>query len=295
MSSKFKPQNFLNLPEHLSNFTTAEVVILGVPYEASTTYGKGTKHGPQAIIDASSQLEWYDEELNAEPCQVGIATLMPFTEFDAQPERSVAQIAEVCDDLLQKKKFVVGIGGEHTITVAFVQAFKKFYPDMWVLQLDAHSDLRDSYHNSPLNHACVMARIGHLCPFLGLGIRSAVKKECDVLPAPSQIIYAHEMYQNLHWPDLVLEKLGDPVYITIDLDYFDPSVVPSVGTPEPGGFQWIESIKFLRKIARARQIVGFDVVELSPKPGFIASEFFAAKLIYKLIGYIFEEKIMNYK
>jgi len=266
------------------------VVVLGVPYEASTTYGKGAAGGPQAIIEASSQVEFYDEELDTEICEIGIATEMPFRKFDPDPERAVNQIAAACGRLLAQKKFVVGLGGEHTVSLGLVQAFKKLYPDMWVLQLDAHSDLRDRYHDSPFNHACVMARIQELCPYFGLGIRSAIKGEREFLRPPSQILYAYEMYQNPNCAELVLEKLGNPIYITIDLDFFDPAFVPSVGTPEPGGFGWVETLSFLRKVVESRKILGFDVVELSPRPGFAASDFWAARLVYKLIGYIFASK-----
>ncbi len=291
---KISGLNFLDLPKQLTNFEDAEVVILCAPYETSTTYGKGAKFGPAAILDASAQLELYDEELDLEPCQIGISTRMPFEEYNPEPEKAIAQIGNSCEALLSKNKFVVGLGGEHTVSVGFVQAFKKFYPDMWVLQLDAHSDLRDSYQESPLNHACVMARINELCPFIGMGIRSSIRGERELLQAPSELFYASEMRRNTSWADSVLEKLGDPVYITIDLDYFDPSVVPSVGAPEPGGFQWFESLDFLKRIIKSRKIIGFDVVELSPKADFIASDFFAAKLIYKLIGYIFEDKIKKF-
>lgn len=288
-------QNFLDLPENLANFENAQVVVLCLPYESSTTYGKGTKKGPQAILQASQHLETFDEELNTEPCQIGIATQMPIQIFDNVPEKSVKQIAEACENLLKMNKFVVSIGGEHTVSIGLVQAFKKHFPNMWVLQLDAHSDLRDIYMDSPLNHACVMARIGELCNYIGLGIRSSIKNERDFIKEPSKLVYAYEMNQNPDWPKEILAHLGGPVYITIDLDFFDPAVIPSVGTPEPGGFFWYETLCFLRKVAKSRQILGFDVVELCPNPKFIASDFFTAKLIYKLIGYIFENKASQAK
>ncbi len=186
---------------------------------------------------------------------------------------------------------MVGLGGEHTVTVGLVRAHKTFYPEMWVLQLDAHSDLRQQYHDSPLNHACVMARVQEMCPFVGVGIRSGVAGERGALKAPATLFYAHEMYRNPSWAEAVLQKLGDPVYVTIDLDFFDPAEAPAVGTPEPGGFHWIQTLEFLRQVAQSRRIIGFDVVELMPRPGLPASDFFAAKLIYKLIGYIFADQL----
>jgi agmatinase len=282
-----KHTNFLDLPADLSNPETARAVVLGVPYEATTTYGKGAAHGPHAIIAASSQIEFYDEELDAETCRIGITSDMSLRRFSSEPAKAVQQINDACERWLAKKKFVVGLGGEHTVTVGLVRAFKKFYPQMSVLQLDAHSDLRDEYHGSPFNHACVMARVQELCPFIGVGIRSGVAGERASLKPPSALFYAHELYHNNNWVETVLEKLGDPVYITIDLDFFDPAVVPSVGTPEPGGFHWVETLGFLKQVIRSRQVIGFDVVELAPRPGFPSSDFFAAKLVYKLLGYVF--------
>ncbi len=285
-----KSHNFLDLPADLNNPETAKTVVLGVPYEATTTYGKGTANGPQAIVAASSQIEFYDEELDAETCRIGIATDLSLRRFSSDPAKAVQQISGACERWLAKKKLVVGLGGEHTVTVGLVAAFKKFYPNLSVLQLDAHSDLRNEYHGSPFNHACVMARVQEMCPFVGLGIRSGVAGERAALQPPSTVMYAHEMYHQKNWAKTVLRKLGDPVYITIDLDFFDPAAVPSVGTPEPGGFQWVETLEFLKQVVESRQIIGFDVVELAPRPNFPASDFFAAKLIYKLLGYIFSSK-----
>lgn len=286
--------NFLDLPENLTNLEKAQVVVLCLPYEASTTYGKGTRYGPQAVLEASKQIETYDEELDIEPCQIGVATQVPFDSFDPVPEKAIGQIAEACERFLKRSKFVASIGGEHTITVGLVQAFKRFFPDMWVLQLDAHSDLRDSYMNSPFNHACVMARVAEMCPYLGVGIRSSIQGERELLKAPSKIIYAYEMKQNAAWTDSVLAQLGDLVYLTIDLDFFDPSVLPSVGTPEPGGFQWYETLWFVKKVCETKRIIGFDIVELCPKPDSVFSNFFAAKLVYKLLGYIFKDRLREW-
>lgn len=283
--------NFLDLPAHLTDLDRGKVAILCLPYEATTTYGKGTQFGPQAIVDASHQVELYDEELDLEPGQIGISTLMPFDSFDVNAENAMAQINGACYDLLKQDKFVIGLGGEHTITVGMVEAFKKRYPDLWVLQLDAHSDLRNEYHGSKLNHACVMARVNEICPFLGLGIRSGIKDERALLKSPSRIHYAHELHQNSDWVDVLIEPLGEPVYITIDLDFFDPAIVPAVGTPEPGGFFWYETLKFLKNVIRTRKVVGFDIVELRPRTGFPESDFLAAKLAYKLIGYVLEKEL----
>ncbi|MFQ5706869.1 MAG: agmatinase [bacterium] len=286
-SAAKKDLNFLGLPESLADLATARVAILCLPLEASTTYGKGTARGPQAILAASHQVELYDEELQTTPCEIGISTQQPFAQFEDSIEFSLQQIASECARLLKMDKFVVGLGGEHSITVGLVQAFQAQFPDLWVLQLDAHSDMRDSYMNSKYNHACVMARVGEICPFIGVGIRSSLRDEQEALKGPSRIIYAFEMQQNQAWPDLVLAHLGDPVYLTIDLDFFDPGIMPSVGTPEPGGFYWHETLAFLKRVVQTHTVVGFDVVELRPLPNLSAPDFTAAKLVYKLIGYQF--------
>lgn len=287
--------NFLELPPTLCDFATSKAAIVAIPYEATTSYGKGTAGGPEAIIQASTQVEFYDEELDWEPCRIGISTLRPFDAFPAKPEHAVKQITAGCSELLREDKFIVGLGGEHTVTVGLVAAMKAKYPDLCVLQLDAHSDLRDQYQGSAYSHACVMARILEICPYVGLGIRSSIPGQDAKISPSSHLLYAHEMYRNHNWADWVLRRLGDPVYVTIDLDFFDPSLLPAVGTPEPGGFQWHETLAFLKEIARHRTVIGFDVVELSPKPGWPASDFAAAKLIYKMIGYVFAREMPNTK
>ncbi len=282
---------FLDLPADFSSLEQARAAILCLPYEKTTSYGKGTQAGPEAIIKASTQVELYDEELDAEPYQVGIATVSPFGDFDDEPEQAVERIASECEKMLKKDKFVVGIGGEHTVTVGMVRAFVKHHPNLWVLQLDAHSDLRDEYEGSPYNHACVMARVQEMCPSVGVGIRSGILGERELLKKDSRLFYAHEMVLNKRWSQQALDALGEPVYISIDLDFFDPALVPAVGTPEPGGLSWYDTLGFLRRICQSRKVVGFDVVELSPRQNLPASDFVAAKLIYKLLAYVFEDQL----
>jgi len=282
---------FLDLPRALCDPETSRVAVLCLPYEATTSYGQGTENGPEAIIRASTQVEFYDEELDLEPCQIGVETVRPTMKFFEEPAQAIDQIAGICRRLLHRDKFVVGLGGEHTVSVGLVQAMKEKHPNLSVLQLDAHSDLRDTYQGSRYSHACVMARILEMCPYVGLGIRSSIPAQAGKLGKDSHILYAHEMATRTDWATWTLDRLGDPVYITIDLDFFDPSQVPAVGTPEPGGFCWYETLALLRQVVRQRTIVGFDVVELRPQADFPASDFFAAKLIYKLLGYIFEREI----
>jgi len=284
---------FLDLPPELSDYETSRVAILSLPFEATTTYGKGTANGPEAIIDASAQVEFYDEELDAEPCAIGIATVRPIAVFESKPEAATSQIEAACTSLLNNEKYVVGLGGEHTVTVGMVRSFAKKFPDISVLQLDAHSDLRDSYKGSNYNHACVMKRVTEVCPYVGVGIRSGIPGERAELAPNSKLIYAHEMVSNQNWQDDALRGLKKQVYITVDLDFFDPAIMPSVGTPEPGGFHWYETLGFLRRVFASHEVLGFDIVELLPNENAPASDFLAAKLVYKMIGMSFSQNHQN--
>ena len=281
------PNNFLGLSKELSTYKTSQAVVLPLPYEATTSYGKGTKNGPAAIIKASQQIEFYDEELDLEPCQVGIATAKAPAFGKMTPPKAVARIQESCEKLLRDGKFLISLGGEHTVTVPLVRAFAQKHRDLWVVQLDAHSDLRDSYHNTPYSHACAMARVLEHAKLIGLGIRSGISGERERLKPPSRLYYAHEMLENLNWQEQVFSILGPHVYLTIDLDFFNPAEVPGVGTPEPGGFGWYAALGFLRRLFATREVVGCDVVELLPQRDSAMSDFFAAKLVYKMIGYKF--------
>ena len=281
------PNNFLGLAKELAFYKTAQAAILPLPYEATTSYRKGTRRGPAAIIKASQQIEFYDEELDLEPCQVGIATAKAPAFGKMTPPKAVARIQESCAKLLRDGKFVIGLGGEHTVTVPLVRAMAQKYRDLWVVQLDAHSDLRDSYQGTPYSHASAMARVLEHAKLIGLGIRSGIRGEREKLKAPSRLYYAHEMLESPAWQDEVFGILGPHVYLTIDLDFFNPAEVPGVGTPEPGGFGWYAALGFLRRLFATREVVGCDVVELLPLRDSTVSDFFAARLVYKLIGYKF--------
>lgn len=289
MSKLKTPNNFLGLEPRLSDYKTAKAAILPLPYEATTSYGAGTKRGPAAIIKASQQVEFFDEELNAESCEVGIATMKPPVFGKTRGARAVKMITDSCCKLLNDGKFVIGLGGEHSVTPGMVQAMHEKYPDLWVVQLDAHSDLREEYAGSPYSHACAMARVVEFCPLVGLGIRSGIIGERERLKAPSRVYYAHEMRQlgAARWMEEVFNLVGTHVYLTIDLDFFNPAEMPAVGTPEPGGFGWYEALDFLRALFSRREVVGCDIVELMPLRGLAGSDFFAARLAYKLIGYKF--------
>ncbi len=279
--------NFLGLSEAESAYDTARAVILPLPYEKTTSYKQGTAAGPQAILSASQQVEFYDDELRAEPREVGIATVAAPDFAGLSHEAGLEKIAEVAGALLDDGKFLISLGGEHSVTIPLVREVVRRHPDVSVLQLDAHSDLRRSYEGSPLNHACVMARVNELCDFVAVGLRSGIAGEEKGLRPGSRLFYACEMVRDSSWQQKALEALGEKVYLTLDLDFFDPAIMPAVGTPEPGGFQWYETLAFLREVFRQKDVVACDVVELMPQPGQHHADFLAAKLVHRFLGYRF--------
>jgi agmatinase len=273
------------LPEE-SAFERAQVVILPIPYEQTTTYGTGTKEGPQAIIAASRHMELYDEELDFEAFRLGIHTLREIETVASGPQAMLERITEVTRDLLRRGKFVIGLGGEHTISFGLVRAFAERFPGLSVLQFDAHADLRDTYQGTPYNHASVLRRISELVPTVQVGIRSLSREEADWVKARGKkLFYAAEVLTSPTIATEISDALTDDVYITICLDGLDPSIMPAVGTPEPGGLGWYDVLRIVRRVAETRHVVGFDVVELFPMPGNIAPDFLAAKLVYKVLGY----------
>ena len=258
------------LPEE-SAFERAQVVILPIPYEQTTTYGTGTKEGPQAIIAASRHMELYDEELDFEAFRLGIHTLRELETVASGPQAMLERITEVTRDLLRHGKFVIGLGGEHTISFGLVRAFAERYPGLSVLQFDAHADLRDTYQGTPYNHASVLRRISELVPAVQVGIRSLSREEAEWVKARGKkLFYAAEVLASPTIATEISDALTDDVYITICLDGFDPSIMPAVGTPEPGGLGWYDVLRIVRRVAETRHVVGFDVVELFPMPGNIA-------------------------
>ena len=294
MEEKQQVKNFGNIGEDYSGFKKAKACIIQAPYEGTVTYGKGTSKGPEAIIDASTYMELFDDELQFETQKYGIHTSSPL-EFDpaAAPEKIVSKVKDAVGAILQANKFPVLLGGEHSITAGAVKAAKEAAPELSVLYLDAHYDLRDEYKGSKYNHACVARRIHEICPVVELGTRSLSREEKDFLntsPPGIKVISVYDILETHDWKKQASRLLSKDVYITIDLDVLDPSLMPSVGTPEPGGIGWYEFLDLLKMIAREKRIVGFDVVELSPKEGLTAPDFLAAKLVYRLLGYIFSNK-----
>ena len=249
-----------------------------------------TAKGPQAILDASINMELYDEELDKNICDVGICTLNEL-KIEEKPELMVDVVSENVKKLISDNKFPVIIGGEHSITVGCVKAFSS-YDDFSVLQLDAHTDLREEYDGTKFSHACVMRRTKELCKnIVPVGIRSLCEEEADFIKNNNmKIFWAKDIYDSDKWFNDAVSKLSKNVYITLDLDVFDPSIMPSTGTPEPGGLLYYQLLKFLRKVFEERNVVGFDVVELCPNENNKSSDFTAAKIIYKMIGYKCDKK-----
>ena len=288
------PENFGGLPEENSRYATSRAVIFPIPLERTTTYEHGTRNGPAAILAASRNMELYDEELGLEPYKkIGIATLPPMDTMEGPLEDVLVQISAAQSALLDDGKFPVALGGEHSLTPPLVAAAAKKYENLSVLQIDAHADLRDSYQGNRASHACAMRRVVETCPAVQVGIRSLCVEEARDLPKLRTKIYWAKDIARIplkRWIAKVVSDLSPRVYLTIDLDGFDPSFVPATGTPEPGGLDWYQVTSLIRAVAARKQIVGMDVVELLPHPGDHASDFLAAKLVYKCLGYIFCRK-----
>jgi agmatinase len=285
------PENFGGLPDEHSQYATSRAVIFPVPLERTTSYEHGTRNGPAAILAASRNVELYDEELELEPYkEIGIHTLPAIDTSDGTLDEVITEIFTAQLGLLEDGKFTVALGGEHSLTPPLVSATAKKFKDLSVLQIDAHADLRDEYHGNPASHACAMRRVVEVCPAVQVGIRSLSVEEAQAIPHLNTSIYWAKDIARAplkSWIAKVLADLSPNVYLTIDLDGFDPAFVPATGTPEPGGLDWMQVTSLIRAVADHKKIVGMDVVELLPQPGDHASDFLAAKLVYKCLGYIF--------
>lgn len=279
--------NYGGLDAGYTKLEKARIVVLPVPYDETSTWGKGADLGPEAILEASANMELYDIETDSEVYREGIFTADPVTE-KSSPEAMVDAVHQKCLEYLKLNKFVVGIGGEHSVTPGFVRAYHELFPDMCVLQLDAHTDLRPEYDGTPYNHACAMSRVRELCPVIQVGIRSMDSIEKPYL-VKENLFLAEDIFDNDTWMEKAIARLNKNVFITIDLDVFDPSIMPSTGTPEPGGLLWYQVIRFLKKVNESRNIIGFDVVELAPVENEKSSDFLASKLIYKILSYKFQK------
>jgi agmatinase len=278
------PLNFGGLDEEFSALERARAIVLPVPYDFSTTYQGGTRWGPRAILDASRNMELWDDELGA-TYRAGIHTLPEVEPTALGPEAMAARVEQAVDWILERGKLPAILGGEHSITAGAVRAAARRFGDLSVLQFDAHADMRDRYLDSPYSHACVMRRVRESVPAASVGIRSCSEEEAVFLRAHPAPIWSPRDFRALRgdWKP-ILSALTGTVFVTFDLDALDPGALPATGTPEPGGLDWYEAVDLLRAVAARSRIVGFDVVELAPIPGQVASDFLAARLAYRLIG-----------
>jgi len=281
---RFFPQrNFAWLPPEHSDYRHSSVVILPVPYDSTASGWGGARDGPAAIIDASANMELYDIGIGREPFQAGIHTLPEVAVHAGSPEAMVRRIEGIVGELIDDGKFVVTLGGEHTVAVGAAWAYAKRYPNLSVLAFDANADLRDEYLDTRYNHACTLRRILEACPLVQVGLRSADRQEHDFIREQGLHFYSPHDFRTAGSQGIA-EQLAEDVYITLDLDAFDPSQVAAVGTPEPGGLFWDEVSELLTAVAATRRIVGFDVTELAPALGPKANAQLAARLTYRLIG-----------
>jgi agmatinase len=271
-----------------ADYESANIVIIPVPYDYTATWQKGADAGPKAILEASAHVELFDIETNSEVHLQGIHTF-ELPEIPKSAEKLASIIRQQFSSFMEDGKFPVMLGGNHSITPGAVQGIKDYFPDLSVLQLDAHADLRESYHGSMFNHACVMARIEEVCPAVQVGIRSMSREEFHRLDT-SKVFFEKDIFFRSDWIQRVVDLLSSHVYVTIDLDVFDPSIMPSTGTPEPGGLDWHQVIRLLREVAERKQVVGFDVVELMPNAYSKAPDYLAAKLVFKFLSYIFSNR-----
>lgn len=281
---------FAGLGEEYARLETSDIVIVPAPFDKTTTYCHGTDRGPKALIEASRNMELYDIETAFEVYQKGI-----FTNPAIKAEDSLELLEKLYQEiysLLQQEKFVVTLGGEHAISLAPIRAHAQHFGPISVLQLDAHSDLISAYEGNPYSHASIMARVLELEQIeslVAVGVRSMCSEEVPSLSS-TKTFFAHDLFHNDLWMRQAVSELSENVYITFDLDVFDSSVMPATGTPEPGGLFWHQVMPFLHLVAKQRNIIGFDVVELCPIPNIAAPDFLAAKLVYKLLSYIFKQR-----
>jgi agmatinase len=271
-----------------TDFDKARVAILPIPLDRTTSYVAGTRTGPHEILVASSHMELWDEETETDVHGIGIFTLPELELPFGSMEQVIQEIRRVVSEIVQRGKFPVMLGGEHSITAPAVAAVAAKHPGLSVLQIDAHADLRDSFMGTRYNHACAMRRVLEHARCTQVGIRSLSPEEAAAAPTlPTRIFYDFNMRRQDDWIGRVVDTLSDAVYVTIDCDGFDPAIMPAVGTPEPGGLTWYEVLSLLRRVIATRRLVGCDVVELCPIPGNVAPNFMCAKLIYKILSYRF--------
>jgi agmatinase len=278
---------FLALEPRQNRYDRSRFAVIPIPYDATSSYLGGSRHGPRAIIEASAHLEDFDEELGAEFTEAGIATLPPVTADARGPEHMVERVAGCARRVVRAGKFPLGLGGEHGITAGLVRAVRSRYRKLSVLQIDAHADLRDTYQGSRFSHATVMRRVHEMgARIVGVGLRTWSKDEAEFMRRNRiEPVTARQCFESDEWLDAVLDRLEEKVYVTVDIDGFDPAYAPGTGTPVPGGLDWYQVTSLLRAVAAEKTLVGADVTEVCPLPGQVVTEFLAARLAYKIICY----------
>ena len=277
-------KNYAGIPDKYARLDDAKVVLIPIPYDGTSTWGKGADKGPDAFLAASENMELFDIETRTEVYKKGVYLAPPVTE-DASPEKMVESVYKTTKNYLKQDKFVTLFGGEHSVSIGSIRAFNETFEDLTVVQIDAHADLRPSYDGSACNHACAVYEASKTTNLIQVGIRSMDVEELDHMDE-NQVYFAHDLYED--WMDDAIGQMTPNVFITIDLDAFDPSILPSTGTPEPGGLFWYETLDFLRMIFKKKNVVGFDIVELAPNEKEKSSDFLAAKLYYKMLSYKFK-------
>ena len=285
-------RTYAGIPEEYARLESSKIVLIPVPYDGTSTWQKGADKGPEAFLKASENMELYDIETNSEVYKEGVYLTNSIKE-NTSPEAMVASVHQITKEFINKNKFVTLFGGEHSISIGSIRAFNECYNNLTVLHIDAHADLRKEYLGSSCNHACAVYEASQNTNLVQVGIRSMDITETRVMNK-DKVFFAHEMATNEYWMEDVIDSLTTNVFITFDLDAFDPSIMPSTGTPEPGGLFWYETLEFLQKVFKARNVVGFDIVELCPNETEKSSDFLAAKLYYKMLSYKFSSNEEEY-
>ncbi|MGB0868107.1 MAG: agmatinase [Flavobacteriales bacterium] len=278
-------KTYAGIPKEYAQLTGAEIVLIPVPYDGTSTWQKGADKGPEAFLEASENMELYDIETDYEVYKKGIYLTEPVAE-NSSPEAMVEAVYKTTKKYIKLRKFVTLFGGEHSISIGSIRAFNEYYDNLTVLHIDAHADLRTSYDGSNFNHACAVYEASQTTNLIQVGIRSMDRSELAYMQK-DKVFFAHEMVQDDYWSDKVINQLTNQVFITFDLDAFDSSICPSTGTPEPGGLFWYETLDFLKEVFKTKNVVGFDIVELCPNQIDKSSDFLAAKLYYKMLSYKF--------
>ena len=278
-------KNYAGISDEFAQLETAKVVLIPVPYDGTSTWGKGSDKGPEAFLEASENMELYDIETDSEVYRQGVHKTEPISE-NTSPEAMVNAVHKTTKAFIKRNKFVTLFGGEHTISIGSIRAFNECFDNLTVLHIDAHADLRESYEGTKYNHACAVHEASQNTNLVQVGIRSMDAIEKTFMDE-EKTFFAHDMVNDEFWLDKVIEALTDNVFITFDLDALDPSIMPSTGTPEPGGLLWYETLQFLKQVFEEKNVVGFDIVELCPNENDKSSNFLAAKLYYKMLSYKF--------